>query len=351
MARSANGAYPHPDDAGPVAMIAQPTRVAEPLREFRVLRTRDPDEMCREVAGQLSAHRLELASRREFCATVNRVQLGATTLMHLAYGTPVRVTTDPLEDHVVLMLPIARPMRVEMKDRVTQTGPEAAVVVPRRCATRTAGGPELSSLVVRLGADDLARHLRRLAPHAGNRAPDFEPGRPLNPALIVGAVHALRHAFDLRPRGLPTLVVHELHRQLLTALLFGCRHNGLERLLSPPPMASRAKIRRAVELIEDAPHGDTSLEAVAEEAGLSLRALQEGFRRDIGLSPRAYLKRARLQRTRAALLGADPSGETTVTDLALAHGFTHLGRFAVEYREAFGETPSASLHKPHRDRR
>jgi AraC-binding-like domain len=120
MARSANGAYPHPDDAGPVAMIAQPTRVAEPLREFRVLRTRDPDEMCREVAGQLSAHRLELASRREFCATVNRVQLGATTLMHLAYGTPVRVTTDPLEDHVVLMLPIARPMRVEMKDRVTQ---------------------------------------------------------------------------------------------------------------------------------------------------------------------------------------------------------------------------------------
>jgi AraC-like DNA-binding protein len=263
----------------------------------------------------------------------------------------VRAITDPLEDHVVLMLPIEQPMRVEIKDHVTQAGPGAAVVVPRRCATRIAGGPEIGSLVVRLGADDLVRHLRRLAPHAGNRAPVFEPSLPLNPALIAGAVHALRHAFDLGPRDLPALVVHELHRQLLTALLFGCRHSGLERLLSPPTMASRAKIRRAVELIENAPHSVTSLDAVAEEVGLSLRALQEGFRRDIGLSPRAYLKRARLQRIRAALLGADPSDGTTVTDLALAHGFTHLGRFAVGYREAFGETPSASLHKSHRDRR
>ena len=49
------------------------------------------------------------------------------------------------------------------------------------------------------------------------------------------------------------------------------------------------------------------------------------------------------QRIRAALLGADPFDGTTVTDLALAHGFGHLGRFAVEYREAFGESPSVSL--------
>jgi hypothetical protein len=131
-------------------MIAQPTRIAEPLRRYRVLHTHDPDEMCREVASQLSAHQLEVASRREFVATVNHVQLGATALMYVAYGTPVRVTTDPLEDHVVLMVPIAQPIRVEMKDHVTQSGPEAAVVVPRRCATRIAGGPEIGSLVVRL---------------------------------------------------------------------------------------------------------------------------------------------------------------------------------------------------------
>jgi AraC-like DNA-binding protein len=332
-------------------MIAQPTRVAEPLHRFRVLRTRDPDEMCREVAGQLSTHRLELASRREFCATVNRVQLGASALMYVAYGTSVRVTTDPLEDHVVLMVPIAQPMRVEMKDHVTQSGPEAAVIVPRRCATRVAGGPEIGSLVVRIGADDVARHFRRLVPDAGHRAPVFEPGRPLNPALVAGSVHALRHAVDLGPHDLPALVLQELNRQLLTALLFGCRHSGLDRLLAPPPTASWAKIRSAVDLMEDAPHGDISVEAVAEEVGLSLRALQDGFRRDIGLSPRAYLKRVRLQRVRSGLLGADPSEGTTVTDLALAHGFTHLGRFAVEYREAFGETPSASLQRFHRDRR
>ena len=144
-------------------MIAQPTRVAEPLRRFRVLHTPDPDEMCREVAGQLSAHRLELASRREFFATVNRVQLGASALMYVAYGTSVRVTADPLEDHVVVMLPIAQPMRVEMKDHATQVGPGAPVIVPRRYAPCVAGGPEISSLVVRLGADDLRAEPQEIA--------------------------------------------------------------------------------------------------------------------------------------------------------------------------------------------
>jgi transcriptional regulator GlxA family with amidase domain len=46
----------------------------------------------------------------------------------------------------------------------------------------------------------------------------------------------------------------------------------------------------------------------------------------------------------ALLLEADPT-TTTVSDAAGRCGFLHLGRFSVQYREKFGETPSATLRR------
>jgi AraC-like DNA-binding protein len=35
----------------------------------------------------------------------------------------------------------------------------------------------------------------------------------------------------------------------------------------------------------------------------------------------------------------------TVTQIATGFGFTELGRFSVEYRKVFGESPSDTLHQ------
>jgi transcriptional regulator GlxA family with amidase domain len=50
----------------------------------------------------------------------------------------------------------------------------------------------------------------------------------------------------------------------------------------------------------------------------------------------------RLSRARGALLSADAS-LTTVTAIATGFGFLELGRFSVEYRQIFGESPSRTL--------
>jgi hypothetical protein len=41
----------------------------------------------------------------------------------------------------------------------------------------------------------------------------------------------------------------------------------------------------------------------------------------------------------------NPDSATNVTRTALRYGFLHLGRFAIEYRQAYGESPSATLAK------
>jgi transcriptional regulator GlxA family with amidase domain len=62
----------------------------------------------------------------------------------------------------------------------------------------------------------------------------------------------------------------------------------------------------------------------------------------LGISPSRYLLLRRLNLARAALRRADPA-TASVADIARAYEFEQPGRFAVIYRQIFGETPSATL--------
>ncbi|HJS32464.1 MAG TPA: helix-turn-helix domain-containing protein, partial [Alphaproteobacteria bacterium] len=60
-----------------------------------------------------------------------------------------------------------------------------------------------------------------------------------------------------------------------------------------------------------------------------------------GVSPMQYLRNARYAKIRGDLVRAD--GEAGVTEVALRWGITHMGRFSIEYRRRFGESPSQTL--------
>jgi transcriptional regulator GlxA family with amidase domain len=52
----------------------------------------------------------------------------------------------------------------------------------------------------------------------------------------------------------------------------------------------------------------------------------------------------RLSSARRALLSADGT-IAKVTEIAMSFGFAELGRFSVEYKKAFGESPSQTLYR------
>jgi AraC family ethanolamine operon transcriptional activator len=62
------------------------------------------------------------------------------------------------------------------------------------------------------------------------------------------------------------------------------------------------------------------------------------------MGPIGFLKQRRLDAAYRTLLGTE-SGTTTVTDTALRYWFVQMGKFAIEYRETFGEMPSTSLSR------
>ena len=85
-------------------------------------------------------------------------------------------------------------------------------------------------------------------------------------------------------------------------------------------------------------------DALAEVSGRSIRSLSRIFQQKHGMGPMTFLRRRRLEAIYLDLLRAEP-GSTTVTQVASSYGFSHFGKFSIEYKTAFGESPSASLAK------
>ena len=104
--------------------------------------------------------------------------------------------------------------------------------------------------------------------------------------------------------------------------------------------------REAVERAETylRAHLDTSvpLSKLCHVVGVSERSLRNAFYAVHGMGPKRWMLVERLDGVHRALR-EDRSKPVTVTGVATDYGFNELGRFAVSYREAFGETPSATL--------
>ena len=90
-----------------------------------------------------------------------------------------------------------------------------------------------------------------------------------------------------------------------------------------------------------------SLRALSEAARCSERVLQYAFREVYGVGPQGWFQAMKLNEANRELRACGP-GEVRVTDVALRWGFTHFGRFSVEYRRMFGERPSDTLKRPSR---
>jgi AraC family ethanolamine operon transcriptional activator len=108
----------------------------------------------------------------------------------------------------------------------------------------------------------------------------------------------------------------------------------------------RTRIARAVRNRMDEALGRPLTTAeLCEVAGCRARWLEISFKQHYGLAPIAYHRFLRMRAAHDELCRMRPD-ETSVTGVALDHGFHHLGRFSVGYRALFGKSPSATLARP-----
>ena len=88
-------------------------------------------------------------------------------------------------------------------------------------------------------------------------------------------------------------------------------------------------------------HRDVRIDALAERIGMSRRHFERVFREQIGITPKAFQRNARLNLTVRELLlssGGDTLG------VALDHGYYDQAHFVHDFQSLVGKTPSAFLN-------
>ena len=109
-----------------------------------------------------------------------------------------------------------------------------------------------------------------------------------------------------------------------------------------PGEETPSTVHRALRVIDAHDFEDLSLDELARECGVTPRALQYAFRRHLGCTPLAYVRRIRLDLARQSLRDGSAM---TVSDAAARYGFFNPGRFASHYREVFEENPRQTLDR------
>lgn len=111
--------------------------------------------------------------------------------------------------------------------------------------------------------------------------------------------------------------------------------------VTPIAELSLNRLARLERWIDEHLGEDLTLDRLCGVAGVSSRPVQRAFLSVRGQTPLEYVHARRLAAVRRQLESA-PSN-ASISSIALDYGFRHLGRFAAEYRTAYGESPSETL--------
>lgn len=115
------------------------------------------------------------------------------------------------------------------------------------------------------------------------------------------------------------------------------------------PKRHRADIMRQFEDALGAHHErPPALRELCKTIGVPERTLRICCTEFLGMAPTRYFRLQRLGMVRAALRGANPA-TANVSDIAVRYGFRQPGKFAAQYRAAFGEAPSTTLRRGPRE--
>jgi AraC family ethanolamine operon transcriptional activator len=135
----------------------------------------------------------------------------------------------------------------------------------------------------------------------------------------------------------------DLNSDLLHVLLATLTSSAPAPAPSSPRLRSAA-LRRSLDYIGDHPTDAVTVQDLTSISGASWRTLDYAFRERFGVTPKEYMKTVRLHGAHRELRRADPS-TVKVTRVATEWGFSHMGNFASDYRNLFGELPSDTLKR------
>jgi AraC-like DNA-binding protein len=322
------------------------------LEAYKRYETRDPETAEAEVAKLLSPGHLVVRAedRPRFAALASLADTGPVGIGFMRYGAATTIERRASSPYVGVAIPLTGHMKVWLDGRPAEVRAGASMaVIGANDPLRFEWAEGCDVLVLRVSTAFLASTARAfrddelpLPARSAHRVFSLARGHALCSAasLLVETLGRYRSTADV-PRGL----LHLLAEHACSALLLGLAQEGPTTARRPHAAPSDA-VRSAIRLIDEERAAELNVGELARHVGVSVRALELGFRRALDETPHQYMVRTRLRKAHRDLLAADVRDGRTVTEIAARWGFFHPGRFAARYQAVYGVAPSTSLRSP-----
>lgn len=319
-----------------------------PLSKHRFISTGDPAVASEQVAKLFAPHRLEpVQGERPFHSLLHHARLNSLSFFFAQYHPEAVITASATRRFYLLHIPLAGACGITYGGRTVEVWRGAVAVTNPLDAIKLHWMDNCTQLVVKVDRRELETCLAAHLGHPPIQPILFDFQAPTPHESCAGLVRFVE------------LICHDLDQDNST---FGSRHgeqpaealfmnmmlrqlpNNYSTALSRP--ASRAApyyVKRVEEYIRLYAGKPIGLKDMVAVSGVSSRALFKGFQGFRGMGPMAYLKMVRLEHVHAELSRA--AGQRTVTEVANAWGFAHLGNFARDYKKRFGQRPSDTLRQ------
>lgn len=318
-----------------------------PLERQTLVDTRSPEEARQEIGRIFCPHFLSPRDRHAagFHALHRSSRQRGYSLNVVSYGCEVDIDPGELSRFFLLQIPLAGSASVRCGNDTTLASPgQFASLLSPTLPTKMRWSDGCQKLIVLVERDAMQRQCEQIAGHAVGKI-EFATTIDMTGAagrLLLGHMRLMIDAAET-DTGLFGDYLSRLGENLNALLLMSFSHSqraALETAVSP---AGSTAVARAEEWIKANIDRSFAVADIAGAAGVSLRSLQEGIRRERGSTLTQMIETIRLERFRAAL--ADPGNRGSVTEIAGLVGLGHLGRAAAAYRLRYGETPSQTLRR------
>lgn len=324
---------------------------ASPLSRFRVVETTDLEEARSAVTEVYLPHDLHFRSERTGRMSLNAIEGSRFTLGYLSYGTSARLIMPATHDSYHANLTIAGGTRGSRQDgrRACTTGGKSGLILNPEQTNTVEWAPDAEQLILKIPRARLESHLTDMIGSVVDSVIDFDFSLDLSTpagASFLASVKFMAQELD-RPDGIGTmpLAVDQLESFIMSQLLTATRHPFTDALMKPAEHVKSGRLRPVLDYIDMNVDEPLTPNELARAGGMSIRTLHSSFQRTFGISPMAYVRQTRLDRVRAELIAAAGQPEARVTDIAMKWGFFHLSRFAQQYRQRFGESPSETVRR------
>ncbi|CAD5201291.1 AraC family transcriptional regulator [Pseudomonas sp. FEN] len=299
----------------------------------RIYEQADPHAVSEYVNQHVGNHCIRLPPQARAQASIKHRTFSTLDLCRISYGARVRVMSPALESIYHLQILLSGHCRSSSRgeERIYRPG-EVLLINPDDPVDLTYSA-DCEKFIVKLPMRllenaCLAQHW--LLPRQGIRF-DSECRDLAGLDGFVQLLALVCHEAENRA----TPEVQALYERIVASKLLALLANNVRQVR--PEVVDTGGFEAVRQFIEAHLRDEIGIAQLREVARVSERSLYLLFERHVGLSPRDYVRQRKLERVHAVL---QLPGARSITEVALDHGFLHLGRFSEAYRKRFGELPS-----------